>query len=198
MGAYRKNQSGFGMVEALVVVAVVAALGTAGWLVYRHDNKKSVSNNTPSTSQTATQSPVSSSTTPNQQTSAAILDIKEWGVHLTLDSTTASLYYYIDPNQPDIAYFSLKDIDSIAPNCAASKFSLGAIGRQTEAEHQGAAASPSALKQPGTIHIGNYWYLVQLSESDCTSSDQSAQISQQVPGYSPAELQKVLSTLAAD
>ena len=83
---------------------------------------------------------------PSTQTDTQYLRIKEWGVRLSLTSDTASLYYYIKPSLPNVAYFSLKTISDIAPDCAADKISLGAIARLTEAEQQAATANPSALK----------------------------------------------------
>ncbi len=201
MRVAKLRQAGFSVIEGALVVLVVVVIGAGGFVVYHYHSKKSnTTNSVTSTSTTNSKTPLQNTTTTQQpaQTTGATLDIKEWGVHLTLDSTTASLYYYIDPSQPNVAYFSLKDIDAIAPDCAANKISLGAIGRQTEAQYQAATAKPSALNQPGTIHIGNYWYLIQTSQAGCTTSAQAAQISQGVPGYNQGELLKTLNTLAAD
>src|SRR6266567_3349983 len=97
----KRNQSGFSVIEVLLVVLVVAALAATGFVVYQHQknsNKRAA----------ATNSYQTSSTTQPAQTATQYLTTKEWRVRLTLDSTTASLYYHIKPNLPNVAYFSLK------------------------------------------------------------------------------------------
>ncbi len=132
------------------------------------------------------------------QTTTQYLDIKEWGVHLTLNSTTASLYYYIKPDLPNVAYVSLKSISDVAPNCAADKVSLGAIVRQTPAEQQSAPDAKYSIK--GTIHIGNYWYGYDNSHAACTdgTTAMNAAVSKVAPNYNPGVLLDTLNTLAAD
>jgi hypothetical protein len=198
----QKHQAGFGTIGIILAATVVVVVAASGLVVYHYHNKgNNATNSSTTTSTSQSKSQLQNTTTTQQpaQTTAATLDITQWGVHLTLDSTTASMYYYISASQPDIAYFSLKDIDAIAPNCAADKVSLGAISRLTEAQQQTATANPSALNQPGTIHIGNYWYIVGISHTACIStSSEQASISQGVPGYNPGEILKTLNTLAAD
>jgi len=144
------KQAGFSIVEAVIVVAVVGIIGVAGWLVYQHDRTKvtdAAAGGAPSTSQQTT------TTTPGQI--VGTLDIKEWGVHMSLNSTTASLYYYIGPQTSDVAYLSLRTVSTVAPDCAADKTSLAAISRLTEAQQQ-AIVSGSTPGLAGTIHIGSY------------------------------------------
>jgi hypothetical protein len=127
------------------------------------------------------------------------LTIKEWGVHLTLDSTTASLYYYIKPDLPNVAYLSLKTISDVAPKCAANNGPLGAISRLTPTEHQ-SALNGSIHSIPGTIQIGNYWYGYEGSHAACTdgTAAMNAAVSKAAPNYNPGVLLNTLNTLAAD
>jgi len=113
-----------------------------------------------------------------------------------LDNTTASLYYYIKPNLPDVAYFSLRNIAAVAPNCAADKISLGAMSRLTEAEQQ-SIVSGQTPGTAGTIHIGSYWYSVGTSHAACTdgTAAMNAAVANAAPDYNPGVL---LDTLAAD
>lgn len=198
----QKNyQSGFGIVGIKLIIALVTVVAVGGGiLAYQHHKNHSIVSSSTTIITTNTPTTKLQSTPATHQTAiAAILDIKEWGVHLTLDSTTASLYYYINPSQPDIAYFSLKTIDAIAPNCAASQVSLAAIGRQTKAEQQADLAKPSALNQPGTIQIGNYWYGIAPSHAACIgNAAESTSISKALPHYNQEELLKTLNTLTAD
>lgn len=50
----QNNQSGFGIIEIIIVVAVVAALGFGGWAVYRHARKTTTTNTHATTSSTTT------------------------------------------------------------------------------------------------------------------------------------------------
>lgn len=187
----------------LASVLIITVLTVAGVLAHQHQNPVAIKYDSVNSQVLPSKSPIlsgqqSTTLTSAQQTSAT-LDITQWGVHVTLDSTTASLYYYINPDQPDIAYFSLRTISNIAPNCAADEISLGAVSRLTEAQQQDATSKPSALNQPGTLHIGNYWYSVGVSQAACTgNAAQQASISQGQPSYNPGELLKTLNTLAAD
>ena len=126
------------------------------------------------------------------------LEIKEWGVHMTLDSTTASLYYLIKPNLPNVAYLSLKTISNISADCAADKTSLGAISRLTTAEQQAALSNPTN-GVPGTIQIGNYWFGFSKPQGGCISPAEDAAVQNAQPGFSFAgTLPKAFNTLAAD
>jgi hypothetical protein len=127
------------------------------------------------------------------------LDIKEWGVRLTLNSDTASIYYYIKPDLPDVAYLSLKSISDIAPDCAADKVSLGAISRLTPAEHQNAVSDPTR-GNPGSIQIGNYWYGYSSPQAGCGDSTAAirAAVSSAAPNFNRGTLVATFNTLAAD
>lgn len=89
------RQAGFSIVEGLLIVVTIGVLAGASWVVYQHNRTKvtdAAANGTPPISQQAiTPAPA-----------ASYLDIKEWGVRLTLDGTTSSLYYYIKPSLPDV------------------------------------------------------------------------------------------------
>lgn len=191
----QNKQAGFNIVELLVIIAAVGVLGVGGWFVYQHDRTKltgASANGTPPTSQTNQQATPPAPTT-------TYLDIKEWGVRLTLNSTTASLYYYIKPDLPDVAYLSLRTIAAIAPDCAADKFSLGAISRLTPAEHESALSDPTK-GIPGTIQIGNYWYGYSNPQGGCTDGTPTMEsaVSNAAPNFNRATLQNTFNTLAAD
>lgn len=193
---HKHSQRGFSIVEAVIVVAVVGIIATGGLLIYRHDQTKptGATGGTNTTQQTPNQNK-------NQQAdTTSSLAIKEWGVHLTLNKATTGLYYYINPSLPDAAYVSIKAISDVAPNCAADKISLGAISRLTEARQQDATAHPSITNQPGTIHIGSYWYGVDTSHASCTdgTTAMNMAVSSAAPDYSPSALLDTLNTLASD
>lgn len=194
----RDHQSGFSTTVILLVVLVVAALAVTGLVVYQHHKPSSAKTSAATNqTQTTTTQPKKTTTTQPTVTTAQALDIKEWGVHLTLDSTTASLYYYIKPSLPNVAYLSLKTISDVAPKCAADKFSLGAIVRLTPAEQQTAPNADFSI--PGTKQIGNYWYGYSNPQSGCTDdAAMDAAVSKAAPNFNTSTLQNTFNTLAAD
>src|SRR5947207_9710759 len=103
----RGHQSGFGTVVILLVVLVVAVLAVTGLVIYQRHKPNNGKDSAATNSSQLTGQQQSTTTTQPAQATAHSLDIKEWGVHMTLDSTTASLYYYIDPQNPDVAFLSL-------------------------------------------------------------------------------------------
>ena len=189
------TESGFGAIEAMLIIVAIVVVAVAGLVLYRHNHKTNVKRDaSTSTSQTASQQ-TTSSNAQVAQPAQQYLAIKEWGVELTLDSSTASLYYYMKPEVPDVAYLSLKTVSDIAPNCAADKVSLAAIGRLTEAQQQAAVSKPSILNRPGTIHIGSYWYSYTKPNSGCVDdAAQSDAVSKAQPTYN---LEDVVRTLQA-
>lgn len=189
----KEHQSGFGTTVILLVVLVVSALAVTGLVVYQHHKQNSTATNQ---TQTTTQAQSTTSAQP-AQTATQSLDIKEWGVHMTLNNVTASMYYYTNPNLPDVAYLSLKMISAIAPNCAADKYSLGSISRITPAQHQAALSDPTK-GDPGTVQIGNYWYSFSSPQGGCISSGQDAAVQHALPGYNIGEISKAFDTLTAD
>ena len=128
--------------------------------------------------------------------SIGYLDIKEWGVRLALTSSTASLYYYIGSQTQDVAYLSLKTVSAVAPDCAADKTSLAAIGRLTESEQQ-AIVSGTTPGIAGTIHIGSYWYNFSNS-SDASCMTDAATQQAVAKAQPPYDLRSVFKTLTTD
>lgn len=197
----RDHQSGFSTSVILLAVLVVAALALTGVVVYQHHKSNTAkSNAATNSSQTTGQQ---SSTTGTQPQPTTYLTITEWGVRMALNSTTASLYYYINPQVPDVAFLSLKAISDVAPSCAADKGALATIGRQTSAERQDAL---NKGLQAGTVQIGNYWYAYDHSHADCadTPSDTTASLATKhaamknaLPNFDASTLGDTFKTLEA-
>lgn len=182
------NQLRLGIFRVSLVMAIAVLFGIIG--LY------SLTKNQPSRTLNAKTTAATSAV----QTPAAItsLDIKEWHVHLKLDTDTADMYYYIHPDLPNVAYLSLQTVSGIAPNCAANKISLGAISRLTPAEHQAALNDPTK-GLAGTIHIGNYWYAYSSSPSSCVqSAAQGTAVIHALPTFNRGTLANRFNTLATD
>jgi len=192
----RENHSWFSAVKVSLIVLVVAVLAVTGVVLYQHHKPNSAKSSAATNQTQATTQPQSTASVQPAQATAHYLDIKEWGVHMTLDSTTASMYYYIKPDLPGVAYLSLKSISNIAPNCAADKFSLGAIVRQTPAEQQSAPDAKYSIK--GTTHIGSYWYGFSIPQAGCFNSTKEAAVQKALPGFNIGKISQAFNTLAAD
>ncbi|HSW79575.1 MAG TPA: hypothetical protein VLG47_02250 [Candidatus Saccharimonadales bacterium] len=80
MNNFRKNQHGFGAVELILIVLVVVAVGVAGYMVYKNNNK--TSQNTAKTSTTSNQN----SSTGNQP-AQKYLTISAWKVRVPQSSS---------------------------------------------------------------------------------------------------------------
>ena len=93
-----KAQKGFGLVEIIIIIAIVGLLGVAGWLVY--DRQKSPTT-ADSSAQTA-QEPVA-----KPDPNAGYLVIKEWGVKIKMKDAAKVTYDYTsqvtddDKGKPD-------------------------------------------------------------------------------------------------
>lgn len=62
MGKLRNNQKGFGTVEIILIVVIVALIGVVGWFVYKNHNKTTPSSTT--TANTTSFTPTKTTTTP--------------------------------------------------------------------------------------------------------------------------------------
>lgn len=194
MKELRHRQTGLSIFKALVAIVAIGSLAATGWTIYQH-NRNQVAVTTAAISTQSRNQQTTEQPTANTKSAPTVtyLHIKEWKVQLALDSSTASLYYYIKPDLPNVAYLSLKTVSDIAPDCAANKVSLGAIFRESAAEHQNAIDNPSALNQAGTLHIGNYWYGYAKPNAGCIYSAATLQAVAKVqPNISPSGAFKTL------
>ena len=84
-----KKQKGFSTVEALLLLIILIILILLGWYVW--NQQKNNSNGNDSSNQPATEQ-ASKPEVKNQKT---YLEIKEWGVRITLSDSTKTAYYNI-------------------------------------------------------------------------------------------------------
>jgi hypothetical protein len=197
----KSAQSGFSTPFIMVLaVLVVVGIGTVGAMVYHSHKSNPVVSTTVSSSTQPTKKSTTSTSTQTQKsatTTTAYLDITQWGVRMTLNSTTSSMDYYINPQQPDVAFLSLAAVSNVAPLCAANANSLGAISRFTDSQQQ--TATSKGL-QPGTIQIGDYWYGFAKPNAGCTNDSATTQaaIDAAVPNLTSNTIQDTFNTLSAD
>jgi hypothetical protein len=143
-----KNESGFSIIEILLVLVVVATIGLIGWMVY--DNHRQVhlptptpaGNTLPTKSSKASQS--TAATNEGTVTSAGIFEIPPLGIEITNVPTSLSDLEYggvssgsgVDPNNKTTtpvkltgAYFSTSSLASLDSECLASDGPIGTLGR---------------------------------------------------------------------
>ena len=92
MGKLKKNESGFSVVEVVLVLVVIALIGTVGWLVYRNTTTaytKSITKKIPTTS-------------PTKTSNIKYLTITQWGIKAPYTSSD-TLSYVINSNNPTLA-----------------------------------------------------------------------------------------------
>jgi hypothetical protein len=197
MGKNENTQSGFAALQIVLITVIIGIIGFTGWYVWhaKQNADKSLDSNS-STAPTYTQKANDKSdASQTAQDVSQSLAIQEWGVQLTLDNDTSSMYYVIKPNLPHVAYLSLKTISGIAPDCAADDVSLGAISQLTEDEQQSVTKDPS-LGQAGTIHIGDYWYAFSNPQAGCgLSESESSAIEKALPNFNRETIGNTFKTL---
>jgi len=77
------RQSGFSIVEALIVVVVIGIIGTSSWFVYQHNRVKTTNaaaGGTPPSSQQST----TTTTTPPPANNQTVIKIPELGIQITV------------------------------------------------------------------------------------------------------------------
>jgi prepilin-type N-terminal cleavage/methylation domain-containing protein len=111
----KRNQSGYSIIEVLIVVLVVAALAGSGIVFYQRHNPISAKNSAATiTIQTTTPSK-STTTTHPAQTTSQYFTITEWGIKAKPDDTF-TLRYKIWPSAPNIADFTSDQLTSASSN----------------------------------------------------------------------------------
>lgn len=178
----RGQQSGFGTVELLLVVLLVAVVGLAGVLTYQHRHKVSTVKDTASTS--PSQSSSSTMGTPSTQpvaTTTQYLTIKEWGVRLPLPDDIKDAYYTPSTGSADVdgtpntMWIGLKSLDSSgceAANANKGGKPLASIVRTMPNETDPVSGKPYTQLYSNGVTIGKYYYFYNTwsKGNNCTTA----------------------------
>ncbi len=160
----KRDQSGFSVIEALLIVLVVAALVVIGFMVYQR-HKPSVAKNSTATGTTQTTGQQKSGTT--TQPATQYLDIKEWGVKLPFSSAINDAYYAVGSNvgadgKPNTIWLGLTLLNSngcnASPNNPSSFKPLGAIVRVLPTDKDPGTGKLYTQQDPNGATINGYYY----------------------------------------
>jgi prepilin-type N-terminal cleavage/methylation domain-containing protein len=166
MNNLNQNNKGFGVVELLMAVVIVALVATVGYMAYKNHQKPVVTPTTASTNKTTPK-------TATAQTATSYFTIKEWGIRSPY-SGSLTLSYVIKDNK--YAYFSSKQLTAADANCVGRGGAFSRYlpndsindGGSTETAAQSAAAFPALYKL-----INGYYYSFSHDQAAC-SDNQSA------------------------
>ena len=154
----QKHQSGFSVIELLLIALVVGVLAVIGMLVYQRHKPSGVKNNTAT----------SSATTQSAHRATQYLTIKEWGVKIPLTSAIGDAYYVADPTSKgsdgvtDQIYLGLTSMDSYGCTAAGSVHGLSSapalIFRALPGATDPVSGQLLTQKYPDGVTIGSYYY----------------------------------------
>ena len=171
----RRHQEGFGTIEIVILLVVVAVVAGSGYFIYRtHQDRVK----TPGVIHSATQS------TSNPQSSASYFTIVEWRVRAPYSGS--DLTYRIDASNPNLAWLSSQQLSNSDPSCktvATNSGNDGSIGKYLPTDEmpsdppinktvqqflsQDFAATDSAT--PNYAKIGSYYYIYSQGQTSCST-----------------------------
>jgi len=166
----KKNQSGFALIEGLLIILIIAIIGFGGYYVW-HTQKQ-----TDKTLDTAAATSQKAASTAAQAPAQKYLTIKEWGVKIPLTAPDQDAYYVIKTDRPDTAYLSLKKYQNT--ECSADNTSIGAYFRFTKDQTDDLNGSTLISENPDAPRVGNYYFGSVHSQAACSTTSDSAEPSQ--------------------
>lgn len=162
----KHNQSGFSVIEVLLVVLVVAALAVTGFVVYQH-HKPSSTKNSAATGSTQTTNQQQNTTSTQPQTTTYLF-IKEWGVKIPLSSPISDAYYVSgigsigSDGVTNQIYLGLTSLDSSGCIAAVSNHGQDSapamIFRSKPSDVDPVTNKTYSQEYPDGVTIGNYFY----------------------------------------
>ncbi len=196
----RDHQSGFSIVEGLLVVLAIAVVSVASWLVYQHNKTKvtgAAAGNT-QTSQTTQQT-----TTTAPAPTVAYLTLKEWGVKLPLSDSIKDAYYMPGisskgsdglPNQMWIGFKSLDGNGCTATNNSGPALIFRALPTDTDP----VSGQLLTQKYPNGATIGSYYYGYEDFTTSSSNSCKAPQTTLQTVHAALANSTKSILTTTAN
>lgn len=182
----KKTQTGFAVLEGLLILVIVAIIGGTGYYVW-HSKSQTDKNldNASSTNQVTPTKDSTKKTNTNVAVSGNSIDIKEWGVKASYSENSTLIYKITSQGNGVWAQLSSKEMYDMDPDCDASSQMAGIIVRQKTgsdlANPDGSDSGEtidSAVKD-GTVSlyskVGDYYYWYQSPQAACGDIDPSIQ-----------------------
>lgn len=187
-----KSQKGFALIEALLIIITIAAIGGIGWYAIhtKHQTDKILSQADKISQSTPTK------TSSNSSSSNSTLTIKEWNVKALYNGKLHLIYKITNDKNSSIAAFSSKELASVSSICTDSGGGMiikadgsmhiyapsgGVAPAGSSAENYGTdngSVADFVNQSPGIYSkIGNEYYWFAPDQFDCGRSS-SASITQ--------------------
>lgn len=167
------NNKGFGAIESILIVVIIAAIGGAGYYVYNSQKKTNAALDNASKAQSDPQKSEKKEKVETKvvekNEESGFFEIKELGVKFKPTSSLGGLYYTVG-NGGKTVYFSLEELKST--DCAADKTAQVALTRYTDQDFaEDTVASPIKEKSK---KFDQYYFFAMGGQSMC-SEDSTVQ-----------------------
>jgi|GEM_PF-5420317 len=161
----QKNQHGFSVIEALLIILILVILGAVGYVAYSRTQSNKPKNDTTQPSTTTENQPQQAQSEPQSDS----LDVSQWGVKMTIPTQFKAMpqdrVMYSLTDSQDTLLFNSDLQANLLKSCAySSQHKNGPWG--IVREHAGHLKSPDgstytdkeADANSAYIHIGDYYY----------------------------------------
>ncbi len=162
----KHKQDGFAVLEGLLILIILGLIGGTGWYVWHATSQTNKTLNTASNEKLAA---------PKK-----MLEIKEWGVQLALDTDVSDAYYKLNTvnipefNAPSNAYVNVSQVELVLTTGNLNKIS--ACGYPRKADYI-RSKDYNYINEKASLDdkfkIGDYWYghLIFVNNAACARSD---------------------------
>lgn len=185
----KNNESGFSVVEVILLLVIVGIIGFFGWFVYNSNKKTNEAlNNTNQAQSEPAKSTKTTKKTPSPPATQQSLAIKEWQVSIKLTAPIADANYHMLNNT---AWLSTPELDK-DPVCikyySSDRPSFAGIVRYSSSEqvhvldnpkdgdNPMTAAQAAKLEPNGYKQIGDYVYYYEQGNGQPCSSETTEQV----------------------
>ena len=167
------NNKGFGAIESILIVVIIAAIGGAGYYVYNSQKKTNAALDNASKAQSDPQKSEKKEKVETKvvekNEESGFFEIKELGVKFKPTSSLGGLYYTVG-NGGKTVYFSLEELKST--DCAADKTAQVALTRYTDQDFAEDTVA-SKIKEKSK-KFDQYYFFAMGGQSMC-SADSTVQ-----------------------